>query len=178
MKNNKIFKLAIIALFLASSVFYGCFKTITFSFSDSTTLTIPKTTPVGLPFNLPIPTVKTSATTSFDNQKIPPSAIKEATLSKLVLTITSPQDQTFSFLKSISIYIENSDGSNKQLIAYLDNIDSQAQSISLKTTDVNLIDYLKAGSYKLVTQVEVKQILGQDVDVKADLTFRVTAKIL
>ena len=144
--------------------------------TDSIDETIPATTTL-LPFDLPIPTVTTSATTELENQGVLPSQIKEVILKDMVITITNPADQDFSFLDAIYVYIQDKDGNNEQEIAYLENISSTAKVITLNTKDVNLVDYIREGKYKLRVKVKVKKVLNNDVDVRIDLKFKILAKL-
>ncbi len=173
MKKTAIF-FSILILSLSSCFLW---KDISFNFSDSVDVTIPATSSL-LPFDLPIPTVSTSSTQAFENQGVLPSQIKDVTLDNLTMTITSPQDQTFAFLDAIYIYIQKSDGSEEQEIAYAENIESDSQSITLQTTGINLVDYINdPDGYKLRIKVKVKQVLSNDVDLHIDLNFKVTARV-
>jgi hypothetical protein len=92
----------------------------------------------------------------------------------LALTITSPSDKTFSFLKSIEIYI-SADGEDETKLAWNNEVQSDAQSIELETTTQALDRYVKKSSYKLRTEVTTRESLTQSVDIKIDFTFQVTA---
>ncbi len=168
----------IIYLLLIILLFPGCFlwNGVTIYVTDSIDETIPATTTL-LPFDLPIPTVTTSATTELENQGVLPSQIKEVILKDMVITITNPADQDFSFLDAIYVYIQDKDGNNEQEIAYLENISSTAKVITLNTKDVNLVDYIREGKYKLRVKVKVKKVLNHDVDVRIDLKFKILAKL-
>ncbi len=153
---------------------------VSFYINQSSTTTIKSTLPFGInvPFNIPVGSVNNTSSQEYDNNKTTPKMIKDVSLNKLTVTITSPADEDFSFLKSIHISIEKSDGSDKKEIAYLDNISSSATSIELTTTGENLVPYLQEDSYKLVTEVTVHEAPGHDVDLRIDLKFKVSAKVL
>lgn len=173
---KKLYTLTLVLIIMA---FLGCEKgMVSFYVNDSSTATIKSTAPINLPFNIPIPTIQSTAEQEYQNHNTAPDLIKQVTLENLTITITNPTNEDFSFLKSIHIYIKKSDGSDKQEIAYLDDINSNAKSISLHTTDVNLVEYLKESSYKLETQVKVKEYLTHDIDIRIDLKFKVLAKVL
>ncbi len=160
-------------------LFFGCKKgMVSFYVNDSVNTTIESNSPLNLPFNIPIPTVQSNAENEYENNNTAPELIQEVTLEQLSITITSPEDEDFSFLKSIHIYIKKSDDSDKQEIAYLDDINSSAKTINLHTKDVNLVEYLRESSYKIDTEVEVKEYLTHDVDIRIDLRFNVLAKVL
>jgi hypothetical protein len=79
-------------------------------------------------------------------------------------------------LKSIHIFISTSDSDEVEL-AYLDNIPADVDTISLITTAINLDNYIKASSYKLRTQVQVREALTENVDILTDVKFWVTANL-
>ena len=151
---------------------------ITFYVEDSAETTIKSTIPINLPFNLPIIPVTTTATKEYENNKTTPELIQNVDLESLKITVTSPSYEDVSVLKSIHIYIKKSDDTDKVEIAYSDNISSSDKSIELTCKDVNLVEYLREESYKIDTEVEVKEILLHDVDIQIDLKFKILAKIL
>ncbi len=158
----------------------SCFlfkKQITFYVNDTVETTIPATLNIDLPFNIPIPPVSTSATQEFENKHTAPDLLQEVSLVNLTMTITNPANEDFSFLKDIYVYIQKSDGSDEQLIAYATDINSSSQSISLTCTGENLVPYLQDTSYKLRLKVKAKEILTHDVDITISLKFKITAGI-
>lgn len=151
---------------------------ITFYVEDSVETTIESSIPINLPFNLPIIPVTTTATQEYKNNKTTPELIQEVNMDILKITVTSPSNEDVSILKSIHIYIKKSDDSGKKEVAYLDVVNSSDKSIELICKDVNLVEYLREESYKIDTEVEVKEYLLHDVDIRIDLKFKVIAKIL
>lgn len=169
--KNLLIIIAVLGLF-------SCNKSqISFYINDSSTTTISSSLPFNLnvPFNIPIISVNSTSSQEYENNNTTPNLIKDVSLSKLTISIVSPDGEDFSFLKSIHISIEKSDGTEKKEIAYMDNISSTATTITLNTTDENLIAYLKDSSYKLETAVTVKEITGHNIDLKIDLKIKVTA---
>jgi len=135
-------KKSILIIFLFSISLFSCEKgMVTFYLNDSTETTVKSTLPLGLhvPFNLPVGQINNSSSQEYENNKTTPKLIKEVSLNKTTVTITSPADEDFSFIEAIHISIEKSDGSDKKEIAYLDNINSSATSIELTVTDENLV---------------------------------------
>jgi hypothetical protein len=165
---------------LVVSLLYSCNGMVTFYLNQSSNTTIKSTVPgVNVPFNIPVGSVSTSSSQEFENNNTTPDMIKEVSLQKLTITITNPADEDFSFLKSMEIYIEKSDGSDKQLLASIDDVNSSAQTIELTPSkDVNLVPYLKEDSYKLDTKVTIREAPGHDIDIRIDLRFKISAKIL
>jgi hypothetical protein len=162
-----------ISLLLAS-----CKAKVSFYINNSTSTTIPAQTPINLPFNILTPPISSSNTQEYQNNNTVPDLIQEVSLQQLLLTITSPSNQNFSFLKSIAIYIENGDGSNKKKLAYNDNVNSNSKTLELTSTGENLVPYLQDSTYKLETEYTIKAIPMQDIDINIDLKFYVTAGVL
>jgi alanine dehydrogenase len=127
-----------------------------------------------LPVEIPTPDITTNSDEEFSNNGTRSDLVKEVYLSNLVLSIKSPEDKTFSFLKSIHIYIRTNDSDEVEL-AYKDNVNSDAKFINLDLTHERLDKYIKADSYKLRTEVSTRETLTQDVTIVVDMSFKVTA---
>lgn len=171
-------KLKFIALSLFLALFVSSCNAVddllTFNISNQTTIEIKNTSPLNLPTEIVTPDVTTNSSTEFKNNNTNTDLIKDVKLKSLQLTIESPEGKTFTFLKSVRLYISTSD-SNEIELAYLDNISSSANSIDLICTDKRLDEYIKNDSYKIRTQVTIKETLTQDVSMKASMKFAVTA---
>jgi hypothetical protein len=171
MKN----KLLIVAFLALSVSLATCDKVLTFDISDETTVTIEKAlTPFSIPYDFPTPDITTNSEQEFENNDTKVELVKEIILKDLDLTITSPTDKTFSFLKSIHIYIDN-DTEEETELAWKDDIQSDAKTIQLNLTTNTLDNYVKSSKYKLRTEVVTRETLNQDVDIKISMTFQVTA---
>jgi hypothetical protein len=149
-------------------------KLLTFTISDEYSFTIPSEIPVGLPLDVITPDIPSSSSTEFKNNNTNANLVKDVKLSELKLTITDPVNKTFSFLKSIHIYI-STDGAKEVELAFLENINSTTNSISLTTTDNKLDEYIKASTYKLRIKAITKEALTTDIKVKSEMKFKVTA---
>jgi hypothetical protein len=157
-------------------VIFSCNKIddlLTFTVTDHSTITIENNT-INLPFELPTPEITSTAKQEFQNNNTRADLVKDVKLSELTMQIESPAGKTFSFLKSIHIYI-STDGTDKVLLAYHENIPATATTVELITSDEKLDKYVKADSYKLHTTVVTKETLTQSVDIGLTLKFRVTA---
>jgi hypothetical protein len=150
---------------------------LTFSIRHQVDLTVESTSPLNLPLQIPTPDVTTNSSQEFQKNNTRADLVKDIKLDELKLTIKNPATQTFSFLKSIHIYI--STGQNDEIeLAFKDNISATDKTISLTTTKEKLDKYLKASSYKLRTSIVTRESITQDVDVLTDLKFKVTAEAL
>jgi hypothetical protein len=174
MKRVKnIFKLLVVAIFLFSS----CDKIeelLTFNIHNSTDFVIKNTVVVNLPFDIPTPSITTNSETEFKNNNTASHLVKNIYLDKLQLSIIKPEGATFSFLKSITIYI-SADGMKEIELASITDIDENANIISLDPTNEKLDGYVKGDKYSLRTQVTTNKIVTDDTTIKADMTFKVTA---
>jgi hypothetical protein len=166
--------IAILFLFL----FSGCKKLgVNFAINHQSTFRVESSSPLNLPFEAATPDVTTNSSQQFENNNTAANLIKEIKLEELKLSITNPANKTFSFLKSVQIFISTNNSDEIEL-ASLDNIVSTAQTISLNCTTQNLDKYVKASSYKLRTRVVTKETVTQAVDIRTDLKFKVKAGIL
>ncbi len=168
-------------LFLAvvlSALISGCNKAgVNFLISNQADFRIESSSPLNLPFEMGTPDVTTNSSQEFQNNNTASNLIKEVKLEELKLTITSPSGKTFSFLKSVQIFI-STNSSDEIELASLDNIATTATSISLTTSTQNLDQYVKASNYKLRTRVVTKETLTQAVDIRAAIKFRIKASPL
>jgi hypothetical protein len=173
MKTKKFTILVILALIITASC-SEVDKLLTFTISDQTTFKINSGLPFNSPFEVATPDVTTNSTSEFKNNNTNVNLVKDVKLEELKLSITSPADKTFSFLKSVHMYISTTADDEIEL-AFLDNISSTTNTINLTCTSQKLDKYIKASSYKIRTSVTTKETLTQETTVKADMKFKVTA---
>ena len=167
-----------IYLILLTLISFSCKegKLFTFNISDQTEITIENVLSVNLPFDIPTPDITTNSESEFEQNDTKADLVKEIVIKELALTITSPADETFSFLQSIHLYISTNDTDEIE-IAWKDDIASDAKAIQLNITDKILDKYIKSSKYKIRTEAVTKETLFHDVDIQIDLKFRVTANI-
>ena len=149
-------------------------KLLTFTVSNQTKFKIGVGFPLNIANGIPTPDVTTNSSTDFENNNTKASLVKDVKLKELKLSITDPTDKTFSFLKSIHIYI-STDANDEIELAYLDNISVTTNTLTLTPTSEKLDQYIKASSYKLRTVAVTKETITSDVTIKADMKFTVTA---
>ncbi len=166
-----------IAVVVVAMVLVNCKKVddlLTFTISDQVAITIPPSSPLNLPFEIATPDVTTNSNQKFANNNTQASLVKDVKLQEVKLTITAPSGKTFSFLKSISIYI-STNSNNEILLASLDNIPTGVSAINLNPTNEKLDVYAKADTYQLRTSAVMRETLTQSVDMNVDVKFKVTA---
>jgi hypothetical protein len=172
MKSKLIALTFLLSLFLTSC--NAVDDLLSFNISNETSIKIKSTSPINLPTEIVTPDVTTNSSAEFENNKTKASLVKDVKIRSLKLSISDPSDKTFTFLKSIHLYISTTDSDEIEL-AYQDNINSSSNTIDLICTDKKLDQYIKADSYKIRTQVTIKETLTKDITVKADMTFKITA---
>jgi hypothetical protein len=172
MISKKMVPGCLVALFL-----FGCNEIddlLTFAVNDTTTIRIESSAPLNLPVEIPTPEVTSNSEQQYSNNNTRADLVKDVKLDELKLTITDPTTKTFSFIKSIRIYISSDEVSEIQL-ASLENISSTQNVLVLMPTAAKLDAYAKAASYTLRTEVTTRETLTEAVDVRVDLRFLVTA---
>ncbi|RTY77972.1 hypothetical protein EKM05_13675 [Flavobacterium sp. GSP27] len=147
---------------------------LTFSIDNQTTVTIPSGFPVNTSLELVTPDVPSNSSTAFENNNTNAELVKDVKLKEMKLTVTNPANKSFSFLKSIHIYISTNDSDEIEL-AFLDDINATSNTLSLTCTTEKLDKYVKASSFKLRTKAITKEAITQDISIKADMKFQVTA---
>lgn len=165
--------LSIVAITISCKKVHDVF---TFDINNSSSFTISSQSGLNLPFSIPTPDINTSSESEFENNNTKASLVKEIILKKITLKITSPSDQTFKFLKNITIYI-SADGEKEIELAKLENITNDVSNTIDLTPTKSLLDvYVKKDKYKLRTEVTIDEVVLHDVNVDVNLTFQVTAK--
>ncbi|WP_035670831.1 hypothetical protein [Flavobacterium sp. 83] len=164
--------LSLFALFIVSCSVVD--KLLTFTVSNETSFKIASGFPLNLATEIITPDVTTNSSAEFQNNNTKADLVKDVKLTELKLTITDPTDKTFSFLKSIHLYI-STDANDEIELAYLDNINSTVNTINLICTPEKLDKYIKASSYKIRAKAVIKETVTKDITVKSDMKFKVTA---
>lgn len=167
-------------LIALSFCFSGC-KTIDkltqFNMEFNEEVTLPSSMGIGLPFDILTPEVPTNSEYAFSENDTRKDLIEEIILTELVLTIKSPDDSDFSFLKSIEVFI-NADGLEEQKIAWANDVpDNQGASIKLETSGTNLEEYIKKDQFKLKVSTVTDEAFTPDHVVNVYSKFFVDAKI-
>ncbi len=150
----------------------------TFNINNSVEFTVPSSSLVDVPIDVGTPDINTSSQQTFDNNNTRADLVENVNLSELTLTIASPNDRTFSFLKSLKIYISNnSDGS--ALLAEIQDIpENVGSTLDLETTGTNLDEYIKKDSYNLEFEAVTRETTNSKTEIKAEMVFEVRAKVL
>ena len=149
-------------------------KLLTFEVTNRSSFTVTSGIPLNSPIDIPTPDVTTNSTTQFNNNGTRADLVKDVKLKELKLTVTNPSGKTFSFLKSVQLYI-STNANDEILLASGDNVNTTSNTINLTCTTQKLDNYIRASSYKLRTKITTKETLSQNVEVQIDARFSVVA---
>jgi hypothetical protein len=149
-------------------------KLLTFTIDNQTSFKISTGFPLNLATEVITPDVTTNSSAEFENNNTKAELVKDVKLKELKLTITDPNDKTFTFLKSIRLYI-STDANDEIELAYLDDINSSTNTLDLLCTSQKLDKYIKAPSYRIRTKAVIKETVTKDIVVKGNMKFQVTA---
>ena len=171
-------KLALISVCLISLVSCKDLEKLTeFNMNYSSSVTIQKSTSLNLPA-LITPDMKTNSESEFAVNNTRKDMVEEIMLTGLDMTITSPDGQTFSFLKSIKVFIVAEDLPEIQ-VAYQEVVGSNADDkLSLETTGEDLKEYIIKDKFSLRVETVTDETLPQDTKIKIDSRFFVNARVL
>lgn len=180
-KINSVMKIRIILIIIVPIVFlaiFSCSKVkdlLTFTVNDTSEVVIESNIlPFSLPFEIWLPPITTNSEEEFANNNTSTKLVKDVYITHLDLEIVSPSNKTFSFLKSIIIYI-STDSGNEIELARKENIASTDKILNMNVTSERLDTYIKSSVYKLRTEVVLRETLTQDVTLGVDMSFKVTA---
>ncbi|MGB1270076.1 MAG: hypothetical protein ACPG45_10095 [Flavobacteriaceae bacterium] len=149
-----------------------------FNIDHQTEFTVGSSTVINTPIDINTPDITTNSSSEFSNNDTRADLIESIKLTSLKLSINSPTDGNFNFLKSVTIYID-ADGLDEIEIASITDIpDDDMDTLDLITSGSDLKAYIKKDSYTLRVETVTDQLISEDHVIKADSRFRVDAKIL
>ncbi|MDB3904892.1 hypothetical protein N9335_00280 [Crocinitomicaceae bacterium] len=149
-----------------------------FNMDFNNEITIPSSTGINLPINLLTPEVETNSESTFEVNDTRKDLIEEIRLNSLILTLDSPNNADFSFLESISVYMNAQDLPEVE-IAWKDNVPEDAGSqISLNVSNQDFKEYIKKDEFILRVNTITDEILTSDHKINIASDFFIDAKIL
>ena len=149
-----------------------------FTMDYDSSMTIPSSTGVNLPFVLNTPQMESNSESEFESNNTHKDLIEDIRLRKLKLTLTSPDNEDFSFLESIKIFIV-ADGLQELEIAFNEEVAATAGKVlDLQTMDVDIKDYIKKDKFSLKVQAVTDEVIAADHHIDIHSEFFVDAKIL
>lgn len=149
-----------------------------FDLDYQSNFSIPPTTLVNIPITLDTPDITTGSESSFESNNTHKDLIESIKLKTMTITIETPEDGDFNFLKEIYIYI-NAEGLEEIEIANgidLQNINSNV--LELNILDQELREYIKEDSFNLKVRTTTDETINETHNIVIDTKFRVDAEIL
>ena len=114
-----------------------------FSMDFNNEIVIPSSTGISLPINLLTPELETNSESTFEVNDTRKDLIEEIRLTSLILTLNAPDNADFSFLESISVYMNAQDLPEVE-IAWEDDVpDNAGNQISLNVSNEDFKEYIK-----------------------------------
>jgi hypothetical protein len=168
-------------LFLFSLLLVGCdglSKFTQFEMPFTSTVTIPKSTGLNLPFNIPTPEIETNSATFFSTNNINTDLIEKIELKKMELTVTSPASGNFNFLKSFEIYI-TAEGLEETKIAWIDDIaNNEAMPLKLSIDKIDLKQFIMKDKFGLNVKTTTDELTATDYTIEIKTAFMIDVKVL
>lgn len=174
MRKSYLFILPILVVLLG-----GCKKKITQFYVDYTTSAVIQSTFGTLvPFSVGTPEMETNSMYEFENNNTKKDRINSIFLKNLELNITSPTNETFSFVNDLEVYID-SPNNPEILIAVKNDIpNTVGDNLILDVPTTDLQEYIKDSKFSLRLKVVTDETISQDVDIDIYSNFLVDAKII
>ncbi len=175
MYNMKWFFVALLTLSFA-----GCKKIdklTQFHYQLDETTEIPALLSLNLPFDIYTPNISTNITKELEINNTKKKHVESIVLEVLELTIQSPGNGSFDFLKSIEISLI-SDGLPEVVIATKANITDQVgNKLLLDVNSIELREYILKDTAKIKIKIMVDQIVTKDYTVFIHTDFKIDAKV-
>jgi len=140
---------------------------------------IPSLIGVNLPFNIPTTSINTEVNEQLEIKDKKKKKIEYIELRTLELSILSPSNKNFNFLKAVEVYI-SADNLPEILIAKepnLTNTDSKKIYIS-PISNLDLTKYIKKDVIDLRVSITTDETIFQKVKINVANTFWVDVKVL
>ncbi len=172
----------LIVLFLTLTISCRKNREVEFEINYKTAFTLNSSIGIDLPFSPPTPDINTNSVNEFHLNNTKSSLVREIKLKSLKLTITNPKGKTFSFVKSVRIYISAPGLPEIEGIS-LDTIPNDignelifSDEINKKSIkDIYLEEYIFSEKFSLRTETIFKEIILQNIDISVDINLDVKA---
>lgn len=159
---------------------FGCNKErkgISFSMRYEEVFSIENGSPLQLPIRILLPPTSTNSEATFAQNDTRAEKITSIRLENLDLHLMSPENEDFSFLESIELFISTSQ-LPELMLAERKNIQNNTRQLSLTCSKEDFKEYIKSESYTLRVKTVVKRTFSHKMDIGSALHFRVSAKVL
>ena len=174
---NKRIVTILIPLFVLMSSCTTLDELTQFDMNFALKVTIEPTLKINTPFTIPTPPVTTNSGVAFSSNNTSKDLVDEIKLSEVKLTVESPNDEDFSILKSVEVYISAS-GEEDTKIAWLENIPVNESVITLDLSDTDLKDFIFNDEFSLKVKTVTDEAFTESYKVRIDTKVHVDAHIL
>ena len=123
------------------------------------------------------PNIPNSLPEEFKKNNVNIDKIKSVTLDSVVFRIKAPAGQTFSFMKSIKLYI-GSAGKGEKLVATKMDIDKIVPAptvLYLNVQDSDIAEYIKSNTYDIKMEMSLVKTYTSDILLSSDIKGKVVA---
>lgn len=149
-----------------------------FNMEFTETVTIPSTTGINLPIEVLTPDIRSNSESTFAANDTRKDLVEKIILTRLELTVQSPQGSDFSFLKSVEVFISAQDLGEKK-IAWQENVPDDIDNfLALETSPDDIKEYIKKDEFKLRLSTVTDEIIANDHQIQVYSVVFVDAKIL
>lgn len=139
---------------------------------------VPASTLINAPIIFDTPDITTESETTFENNNTKKNLIESIKLKRIKLTIESPENGNFNFLKEMHVFI-NTEGLEEIEIANIYDLENtNSNTIELNLLDKELKEFIKKDSFNLRVKTITDENISETHDILIDTKFRVDAKIL
>jgi len=168
----------ILIFFLAVFMLTSCKKKLTqFYIKYNSTVTVPSTFGQFVPFSVNTPEMTTESEQKFEVNNTSKDRIRSIYLNDLVLTITSPSNEDFSFLNEVEVFISSPLHNEQQVASKLSIDNSIGAQLVCDVQDVDLQNYIKDENFTLRLKTITDETIAQNVDIDVYTRFLVDAKV-
>ncbi len=149
-----------------------------FEMDYSQRVVIPSSTGVDLPFDVYSPETETNSSSEFAVNDTRKDLIEEIILRKLTLKLKSPEEEDFSFLESIKVYMSADDLPEIRIAWNEEVAATTGGTLELLTSGDDLKDYIKKDKFTLRLETVTDEFLSSDHEIDVLSVFFVDAKVL
>lgn len=131
-----------------------------------------------IPFSVVTPEQQTNSEFEFESNDTKKKHIRSIYANILRLEITSPSNETFSFLNDLEVFI-SSPNKSEQKVAFVNDIPSNVGTVlNCSLVNIDLQEYIKEDRFTLRLLTTTDETIPEDVHVNVYTNFRVDAKLL
>ena len=174
-------KKILLSLFISFGMLTNCSvidELTKFDLDYQSNFSVSSTTIIDTPFSFDTPDVTTDSESSFENNNTHKDLIESIKLKRIKLTIESPEDGDFNFLKEIHVFINAENVEEIEIANSFDLENTDSNVLELDVLGQELQEYIKKDSFNLRVKTVTDETLNQTHDIIIDSKFRVDAKIL